>query len=907
VYDVQIFFYDVGGFLPMAGRSFLAKSFIFMHLPLAISAAMPATKPSQECAETRIKPMRIAVSHIEGGGIGYNQGYTSLEGFFSPVQTKGFYVPFLDLRGHIFNDGKMAANAGMGMRYISDSIVYGANAYYDYRNTKHQHYNQIALGLEILGQIYDFRINGYLPIGQKTSSFFNTEFEEFTGNFLMLSRKREGALKGANAEVGYHLNCLNQIPVYFAVGPYYLTGSGNTTWGGEAKLSLNFFDYVSLTGQTSYDSLFHWRGQGQLSLTIPFGSKRARRNSSCAARCLNNRSLQDVSRFEIIPVDRQTVRSKAIDPATGQPYIVWFVDNTSHSSGTYENPFSTLTAAQNASGPNEIIYVFPGDQTTTGLDNGIIMKNGQRLWGAGIEHNLPSTVGTIHIPALLTGPFINNTFNNSIALLPIITGPANVVTLAGNNEISGLYILFTAGNGISGTAVSNLSIEHNTIQGFSGEPIALNNFGGSLLINNNTISAGPMNSAIDISNATSNLNATISNNQILAGADGCLWTVSNRGTLQFTGNAVNAEFNALNLNSVTGSTLTATVANNQMVMFQSGVLLTAGGDEATLTLRSNFIDGGGNASAVEVDHNTGSLTTLAVNNQIMNYGIGFHLNMGGPNATITLQSNIINPGSGNSDPAPAIQLDQTAGSLIALIEGNQSAAGYQGVLLNAGGTDVTIAVNSNTFTNYFGHSIDLQHTTGSLTATAFNNTLFSQDDNGFNYENSMTALTAALSVQGNTIDAYQAISIAQTVGSVNYTLTDNTLRTNFQGPAIVSILNVVSGLQTGSIVNNSVTQSNGDGFDFFFYNAGEAIWNIYNNRFYATAGNAVKISTNTTPGVNASICVAFDNNTAYPIQLGGQGTYLLDNTGNSGSFTLNPPLNNIGLFTTTGVTTGSCP
>jgi hypothetical protein len=101
-----------------------------------------------------------------------------------------------------------------------------------------------------------------------------------------------------------------------------------------------------------------------------------------------------------------------------------------------------------------------------------------------------------------------------------------------------------------------------------------------------------------------------------------------------------------------------------------------------------------------------------------------------------------------------------------------------------------------------------------------------------------------------------------------------------------------------------VTQSNGDGFDLFFYNAGTAVWNINQNTFYGVAGNAARISTNATSGVNASIY------TAYPIQVGGQGTYLFDNTGNSGTFTLNAPVENIGDFndyTSVGVVTGTCP
>ncbi len=94
------------------------------------------------------RPHRITVRHIEPQGIGYNQGYTTLEGFFSLYNGSCDWVPFLDVRAHIFNNGKPAINAGLGTRYLTNRRVWGINSYYDYRNTNRQHYNQVAMGLE---------------------------------------------------------------------------------------------------------------------------------------------------------------------------------------------------------------------------------------------------------------------------------------------------------------------------------------------------------------------------------------------------------------------------------------------------------------------------------------------------------------------------------------------------------------------------------------------------------------------------------------------------------------------------------------------------------------------------------------------------------------------------------------
>ena len=218
----------------------------------------------------------LPVRYTSPKGVGYGTGYTTIEGFFSPPNILAdAWIPFLDLRGHVFDNGRFAANAGLGLRYLSTSRVWGINSYYDYRNTNRQHYNQVSAGLESLGRIWDFRINGYLPVGWKQSPYYHTRFNFFQGNSMFLKSTRDFALKGANAEVGFHLDHFKQAPLYFAAGPYYLTGVGKSTWGGELRARINLFsDYVRLEGNTAYDHFFKWTGQGQISVNIPFWSQK---------------------------------------------------------------------------------------------------------------------------------------------------------------------------------------------------------------------------------------------------------------------------------------------------------------------------------------------------------------------------------------------------------------------------------------------------------------------------------------------------------------------------------------------------------------------------------------------------------------------------------------------------------
>lgn len=431
--------------------------------------------------------MRITIRHIDPHGIGYNQGYTTLEAFFA-FTNGSCYLPFLDVRGHIFNNGKPAANAGFGVRYLGSSRIWGINSYYDYRKTNHLHYNQVSVGLESLGKVWDVRLNGYLPVGTTSTPYGTSTFSHFQGHHLYFSRKQEFAMKGANAEVGAHIDSFKNVPLYFAAGPYYLEGKGRVAWGGEARVAIDLYEYVRIEGNTSYDNVFKWIGQGQLSINIPFGKRKTcKKDPQCScshALAMSHRAVQRVDRNEIIPVDHRHHSAAAINPATGEPWFFWFVDNTSSSLGTYESPFSTLVQAQNASSPNQVIYVFPGDGTTKGMSDGIAMQNAQMLLGASISHSFLTTTGTIVVPALApTIPHITNTSGNA-------------VTLANNNTVSGFHISteFTNNSdisgGIFGIGITNFAADQNTFDTLipNTNGIYLQNPSGQVVVSNSSFS-----------------------------------------------------------------------------------------------------------------------------------------------------------------------------------------------------------------------------------------------------------------------------------------------------------------------------------------------------------------------------------------------------------------------------------
>lgn len=144
-------------------------------------------------------------------------------------------------------------------------------------------------------------------------------------------------------------------------------------------------------------------------------------------------------------------KSKAINPATKQPYVVWFINNTSLAPGlgTFESPFPTLSQVQSTSAPNDIIYIYTGDGTDTGMNMGIILKYGQQILGSGIDHIVKTTCGRVEIPPQAGGSPLLSTISTTEA-----TTHSAVVLNTYDNVVSGLYLLDNYGGGTGGSDFS---------------------------------------------------------------------------------------------------------------------------------------------------------------------------------------------------------------------------------------------------------------------------------------------------------------------------------------------------------------------------------------------------------------------------------------------------------------------
>ena len=767
---------------------------------------------TQEETDIGQSPMRIELRHIENKGVGYNTGYTTLEAFLAPSRSK--LTPFLDLRGHVFDDGKFAANTGVGLRLLSGCRVYGVNAYYDYRHTKRHHYNQVSLGFETMGIRWDFRANGYFPVGSKKSSPYhvqrsitNPSFDSFIEHAAIIRQtittnsKVEFAMTGADAEAAYHILKNKNIDFYAAAGPYCYNYKNKQAIGGKVRFFAKIFKYLSLELINSYDSRFHENIQGSIGINIPFGKKSSTSKNQILTKCkdaylLNQRLFQDVERQEIIVVDQLhqktsvDIASFAINPLTNEPYYFVFVNNTSSSLGTYESPYPTLALAESNSNPNDIIYVFPGDGTTQGMDSGIVLQPNQKFWGSGISQLLQTSKGPLSIPAQsATLPTITNTN---------IATDGNTITLAKSNAISGLHITSSLNDAIYGADPQNLEVSScifentttYTIEASFSKDTSIsimnnqfvNNVNGIFLNLNGTSNLVCSNNTFKNQTSLSSIPLTIvaQNNTFSTHIENNLFDNNLTGSIAFNLSSVsNADISLLNNVITNNSTGSQSTLGSSVVILSSNTI-----DHCSLVLEGNtFSDNRvelSGSSASLYFNTSGQINTLEViaSNNIMSNNIGSGLVLATPvdNLTLLITDNT---------------LSQISDNAIAVI-----ASGVSSLTGN-------ITINNNTIRNVInsGNGIAINQNFSTLDLNILNNEISTCEGTGILMYPYSGNDALVLNIANNTINycqnfssnAASGIDIEQYTHLVG-TINNNTLSNNTD-PAV----NVGSALSTPTV------------------------------------------------------------------------------------------------------------
>ncbi len=593
----------------------------------------PEPEPaSNEAVDLRIVP-RLGINHNSSGG-GYD-GTTRFEGFLPLRQDVGRNLTFLTGAFLLDNDANIGGNLVLGHRIYDAKRdrIWGGYLGFDNRATDDNHFYQLGAGFESLGEVVDFRINGYLPIGDTSALLRESSFDSgsrvssgFQGNLLVLANERtrrttrlwETALGGFDAEVGARLlrwNDGKQQGDLRAFGGVYYYGGVNSddTFGWRVRLAARPIDTIELGAALQGDELFGTNFSVSAGISWP----RVHPTVAPEAETVATRLGEPVERQPnmVVNQDEETEETverterPLINPEEDRAYQFQHVIlGRNGGDGTFENPFGTVQAALDAtrSDGNAVVYVDQGNNADipafTIPDRVRVLSQGPVQILAG--RPFP---GFPRRPVRL--PFSPTTnFNNGISVrlplsndgrFPRIQDPnaGDLVTLNNRNIISGFQIANAGGNAIAGQTISSAEIRDNSITNAGERGIFLNEISDSVVMFDNVItgSQGGADSGqgIYIRDSAGSAEITIArhslqNNrvgiEIDAGGD-----IAQR---QSSSQVINIDRTTIQNSREQGLRLDAQDFGNQIVSFTNGSITNSGAEGILFqTLNSGSLEG----------------------------------------------------------------------------------------------------------------------------------------------------------------------------------------------------------------------------------------------------------------------------------------------------------------------------
>lgn len=425
-----------------------------------------------------------------GGNLaGYSDGYTNFVGFV-PWLFDDDSVLFLDGRGTVTYNGGGGANVGLGLRkYAADmDRVWGVSMWWDHDTGHARAYNQIGVSAESLGRYVDYRLNGYIPIGDRQHVLGVTPLSanNYFGNFISIlqATHRETQLGGFDGEIGGPVPLLGRYGASAYTGLYYLTGPNTSSVTGvSARAAFQINEDLLFGIQQTWDHVFQANTQFQVQITLPDGMP----SRWLRQKRVRDRLVDPVWRNYRIAVRDEVVNSNvaAINPADGLPYFVAHINpnvtTATAGNGTVENPFRSVDEYINSGLASnfDIILVQPYvgtgptlppgapalssvelasfnltvGQTGPLRPEGLQLFDNQRLLGSTSTHDFVTGGRTFTLPGVPGAP---TSFPNGI--FPTLRNAdsaagSRVITLADNNEVSGFGISGSNSATIASTAV----------------------------------------------------------------------------------------------------------------------------------------------------------------------------------------------------------------------------------------------------------------------------------------------------------------------------------------------------------------------------------------------------------------------------------------------------------------------
>jgi len=385
--------------------------------------------------------------------IGFPVGHTSF-GAFRPFESDSG-IRFVDGSFLLDNNGNLGGSVGIGIRRFNGSgtRILGVGGWYDIRQTQsdlvHQ---QLAATVRSLGEVWDFNLEVHVPTTDRVRGQGDPVLEavQFQQNNLLadLSISQEVTMLGVDFDIARRIS---EDAFWGYAGVYHQQGGGEQVYGVRGGVRGFLTDDIRTHVEVTNDPVFETNVVFSLVYFFPIGQQRTPVRGSLADRL--QRPLRRSSGI-VVRNKRTRINGVVLEDADGNPIVVQHVNSNSAGggTGTAEQPFNDLAAAQLASAPGDILLLH-ADSVFNGQS--ISLQDGQALLAETTPQQVMTRqIGSVPLPRATSGinrPLISN-------------APSDAITMASNTSVVGIDISNSVGNGIVSSGTSGqLLIQDNFI------------------------------------------------------------------------------------------------------------------------------------------------------------------------------------------------------------------------------------------------------------------------------------------------------------------------------------------------------------------------------------------------------------------------------------------------------------
>lgn len=635
-------------------------------------------------AEDLTIPARFGLI-ADTGPNGFDDAF-GLYAFVPLDQEPGEDVTFLE--GDLeWRDGHPNFSLNLGHRGYDEEHdrIRGGYVGVDGRTTDDSTFFQLAAGYERIQEDWEIRINGYLPVGDRTETIRDVSTDSglqtssgFENNQLVLANSRErvrlleqeNALGGFDAEIGTQLTQWDGGELMGFVGGYLLSGE-ESSLGGQLRIAANFESNFNAGLALQHDGLFGTSVTLSVSATWPNirfqgdDEVEFQEENEIAIRLRDpivRRQNVAVNVVDDVDVVSESNREALRNPEEEQDYRFIHValsGGAGVGDGTYENPFGTVEDAialvnsdpNTYSDGNTVIYV-DGENAVGNIpsfaipDQVRVLSQGPEQTIAGMAFpGFPSTAtrlpfspeqnfNVVAEPANTNGITVALPDSND-GVFPLITGGESddLVTLGDRTILAGFQIDGATQHGIAGSEIDNVELRNNLITNSGSSGIFFDNVGGSAILFDNVVdNAGDRGILVQNSQSDHPIEVTIAGFDISNSRVGMEFTTTATSGTEFPSQIVSIG-PSTSANTSVGTPSGTAPTNSILNSANQGLIIQSSGDDlfATasqeVTATETTIDGSG-ADGVQL------IAGVGAHQQIFEFISGVVTNSAGNGVTI---------------------------------------------------------------------------------------------------------------------------------------------------------------------------------------------------------------------------------------------------------------------------------